>query len=562
MIPVCRTALLLLFCAAVVPALALEQGAQTGPPLNQQFPGPNGLANFRKIVSGEFTGNLSRDAVVMDADSPRLLVAPEYFDTSIGTGNPANDIAVLSGAVPGKDLLVTAESDGLKLYERMSATSSWSITVVRDASTAWANAALVAVGDVNGDGLPDIVGVPANKRDLLFLYGSGGTNFTTGPTLVNPAQTIHQLLLMNWTNTNDTANSVEPVFFSNLGWAIREDSGVWRKSVSWSSSLVRGVVLSGQGGATDRLVTTAVFNGTDRLSICDVNGTEGPYNLGALGIVALASGDMSGPTPDGDADLVLSTNTDRDLRVYENLSPSATTFDFATPAKFRFGPVTRNPAYNQAGLTLGDFDCNGRMDVLAPAQGDPNPAPTGTWGSIALVRMDTSHQSKLPNISNCQLVTTTTPHSIKLTFDHPTTLIPANQPGDQRKIYVGIYRTPDLGLPTLEERVAWDRIDVPGPILHQTWSFNLPPEFTLEGSEDLFSVVAYQVVVNNGVVVGRGPANTALVVPGSNMLIVDASSDTHTTAIIHREHDGIPVDGSFDQGPIVPPPARDKEPKE
>lgn len=566
-----RTGLILLGCALVSPLFAFHEYGQQGPPLNQQFPGPNGLADFRKVVSGEFTGNKTRDAVVMDLDSPRLLVSPEFFDTSIGTGFAANDIAVLSGAVPGKDLLVTVEAGGLKLYERMSETSSWNITTVRDENSPWANAAFVAVGDVNGDGCPDIVGVAANKRDLLYVYGNCSLTFPTDTTVVNPAQTIHQLLLMNWTDASDnTPATVEAVFYSNLGWAIREDDGVFLKWVNWSLSPIYGVVLDVPGPGPDRLINNLVFGGTDRISIQDETRTEGPFNLGALGIVGMATGDMTSP-PDGDIDLVLSTRTDRDLLIYENQSPLLTTFAFTTPAKFAFGPSNRNPARNQTGpegITVGDFNCDGRMDVLAPAQGNQNPSPLGPFGCIALIRPDPGWTGYLCKISAGHYIVgdpqNNVPDRIRLTFDGPTRPALQAVPGSGQvaELLINLYYCSGLGQPPALVPVV-GRIDIP-PFsgAHEEWTFDLPANYSVSSSTDFFAVVAYQRVALDGVTIARLAALAGWVSPGPNMYIADNCKDTVAVVGLLEWPHSEPISASWDQGPTVPSAAAEQEPKE
>jgi hypothetical protein len=554
-----RTALILVGCTLVLPLLAFEQGQQTGPPLNQQYPGADGLANFRKVVSGEFTGDVSRDAVFMDLNNPTMKVSPEFFDTWIGTGSPANDIAVLSGAIPGKDLLVAVEADGLKLYERNGFTA-WNVTTVRDASSPWANAWRVAVGDVNGDGCPDIVGVAANKRDLLYLYGNCGTTFTTGPTVVNPTQVIYQLLLINWTNTNDTPGTVEAAIFSNLGWAVREDNGVWRKSVSWTASPSYGVVMKGSGAGPDRMITTAVFQGTDRLSICDEIRTEGPYNLGALGIVGMATGDMTSPTPDGDVDLILTTNTSKDALLYENQSPSQTTFNFATPAHFPYGPSNRNPALNQSGpegITVGDFDGDGFLDAAVPAQGDANPGPLGVYGSTALIRPNTNYVLYRCSVDDPVEILSedpgVLPNRIRLSFHAPS--IPYQPTGGQvLDILVNVYYSSALGAPPDLMPYATAHISMPAANQVQFFTFDLPLGYSFANSTALFSLVAYQELTLNNVMVRKGPALTGMINPQHNLSISDFTHDTQDVLnVAGTEHEETPGSGSWDGGPTVPP---------
>jgi hypothetical protein len=565
-----RNSLILLGCTLVPPLLAFQQGVQPGDALNQQYPGPLGLANFRKIVSGEFNGNLSRDAVVMNLDSPRLRLSAEYLDTSIGTGSPANDIAVLSGAVAGKDLLVTVEAGGLKLYERTSATSSWNITTVRDASSPWANAWRVAVGDVNGDGCPDIVGVAANKRDLLYLYGTCGLTFTTGPTVVNPAQTIHQLLLMNWTNTADEANNtVEAVFFSNAGWGVQEANGTFRKWVNWTYSLSYGVVMDEPGTGPDRVITTALFAGTDRLSINDETRTEGPYNLGSLGIVAMATGSMTATGTDTDIDLVLTTNTDRDLRIYENQSAS-TTFDFATPTKFPFGPWNRIPSQNLTGpegITVGDFDSDGRMDVLAPAQGKPSPGPGGPWGCVPLIRPSTGYFNYQCQIDDPRLIPSLNPgvlpDKVRLTFHPPyTPLLPPPNSGQVLDILINVYDSAGLGSPPSLSPYVTAHIPVPPAQGFQYFIFELPLGYSLANSTGLFSLVAFQELTLNGVMVDRAPATTGMLNPDPNLPVTNVTKDTTQWFGMHREHEETPASGAWDVGPTVPPVPDENEPQE
>ena len=560
-----RTGLLLLGCLLVSPIRAFEQGAQqSGPPLNQQFPGPEGLADFRKIVSGEFNGNKSLDAVVMDLDWPMYRSSEEYMDTWISTGNSANDIAVLSGAVPGKDLLVTVEAGGLKLYERVTETSSWNETILFDENSLWANAALVAIGEVNGDGYTDIVGVSANHRDLLFAWGtSDPLDFDLGLTLVNPAQIIHQIVLVNWKETGDDPNTDEIAFYSNLGWAVREYTGAWLKWVNWTSSLVRGVELPGAANEPGRLANIALFAGTDRLTIQSETGNEGPYNLGAIGVVGMAAGDMTTPAPDGDIDLVLTTNTDRDVRIYECQS-SVPTFDVASPLKFKFGPANRNTQLQEAGVALGDYDRDGRLDILAPAQGDPNPGQAGAWGCIPLIRTYGGYEMYQFEIDGPAFIPSSNPgvepDQIRLTFHGASTRLEPG-PGQVRTNLVQIFYAPALGTPPDLIPYAVDHLPVPPITGFQYLVFDLPLGYSLETSTGVFSIVAFQAITQDGVIVDRAPATTCMVNPNPNLPITQNTKDTLYSFFVDWGEE-IPPAGGVDVGPPVPPFPPEEEPKE
>src|SRR5262245_12357090 len=168
-----------LFLGATFVVLGLAEIAQTvGPPIDQVYPGPLGMANFGKIISGEFTGDLKRDAVVMDDSQPKLLVAPETYDTAIDVGGPANDIATLSGVLPGKDCVLTVSAAGLLRYERNSANGTWIVTTLRDSASSWGGARKVAVGHVAGTSLSDIVGIAADGRTVLIEYANFDGSYT------------------------------------------------------------------------------------------------------------------------------------------------------------------------------------------------------------------------------------------------------------------------------------------------------------------------------------------------------------------------------------------------
>src|SRR6185369_13292006 len=193
-----RTDLLLLACTLLSPSpvFAEQHAPQSSPPLNQQYPGPNGLANFRKIVSGEFDPNLRADAAFLDLNTLISCRSASLFDSRVTVATNVNDVAVLSSAVLGKDLLVTVGTGGLIIHQHVSSAPYWSHTVVADGNSIWNEAAYVACGDVNGDGYIDIVGVLQNKRDIsVYLGGSNPLTPTAGTTWVNPNQTINQFRL-------------------------------------------------------------------------------------------------------------------------------------------------------------------------------------------------------------------------------------------------------------------------------------------------------------------------------------------------------------------------------
>ena len=161
-----------------------QHNGQTGVSLSELYPGPLQDAAFGEILAGEFTGDLQLDAIVMDGLEPKLSVAPEIFVSAVGTGLAASAIAVLGGVVPGKDLLVAADQNGLHLLERDSAQGQWITTTLFDGSSAWAGAIELAVGDLDGLEGSDIAALNAAGNQVLQAFGAGDGTFVEGTPIV------------------------------------------------------------------------------------------------------------------------------------------------------------------------------------------------------------------------------------------------------------------------------------------------------------------------------------------------------------------------------------------
>lgn len=318
---------------------------------------------FGKALAGELTGDLSLDAVVMDDGHPALLITPEVFNTRI-LGPAVNDMALYRFAGATVDSLLVVDSTGLRRldYEETETTAEWAATTI---DTGWADARVVRTGNVGFTAYADVVGLAStstNAKQVLVKYGnsSGGfvnaNGFTTGGD-------AYDVVLFDY--DGDTSHDLEIAVFTTWGIEVYGPTGTPLDFLAWSGAPLIGAVLD--GASYDRLVYIDLVSSDQILGIFDKYGDEGPYDLDDSGIVSAAAGDADG---DGDDDLFLGATSDTAFLYLENLTGGATTFDPFNAPWVWFGNQDRDPSGNAAGIAPGDFDGDGDLDVLAPAQGD------------------------------------------------------------------------------------------------------------------------------------------------------------------------------------------------
>lgn len=552
------TTLVLLAATATTISWA-HQGTRTGPPLNQLIPGPLAHANFGKIISGDFTGDLKRDAVLMDGSQPKLLVTPEVHASAIAMGGPANDIAVISGFVPGRDSVLAVSSAGLLRYERNSPAPSWTTTPIRGPGSNWTAALAVASGRLNANGGPDIAGVSANGHDILILYGQANGSFISGATFSANGQNIYGLFLLNWREAGDTAGTDEIAVLSSYGVEIYEPNGTPLAGIAWTHPLM-GTVINDQGTVLQRLAMVSPVSGTDQWYVFGSVKCEGPVAMGPACTVSMAAGDADN---DGDSEVFLGVNNERVFKELPNHSPEAMTFDVTNPVRYSYGPSLRNPALNRAGLAPADFDCDGSLDVLAPAQGDLI-SPVVVTGTVPLVSVGlTSPSAYRTSVSSAELIEVQgVPDRIELTLKDPGTRLTA-EPNSEVKFSVMVWYTADLTSRTLGAPIQAELVSLPGlPGGTTTFSLKLPGGYSISTDPALFSVVIRQVVVTAtpSAVVKVAPAYIGIVAGGSSWPVLRDAGDTLVYEFVMGEDPTETPDGGVAVGPTVPGVNDDIEP--
>ena len=448
---------------ALAPVLSAQHVDQAPPPpLSQAYPGPLKDAVFGKVIAGEFNGDLSLDAVVMDGTEPVLMISPEVFESAVRTDLSVNDIATLSGVLPGKDLLVTVSDSGLQLHERDSALATWKTPIVlHDGQSAWGDAIAVAVGDLDGDGDQDIAGIASDGQTILTeLQVSGGT-FATGATFTS-APVAYDILLCNWVEQPAASGSLEIALLAYGALEVYDSSGGQLASAPAPGPMLATVIADSPNPVDlQRLATVTQAYGRDWLTVGGSLGSEGPFDLGPSTVVSIAAGNVDydlGP------ELFFGTDSLTSVVMLDYSQFNNPTFDHQAPVLLPIGPGTQDPSLNGAGLALADFDQDGNSDLIAPVQGDLT-VPRETHGTVDLVDVAAMH-----NVAWADLRAPIAsvegyffdPRELHVTFEASPDAFSSGVHDVQ--LQVTVWRTPSFGEPTapLPYRTA-QLLDVPEP---------------------------------------------------------------------------------------------------
>ncbi len=544
-----------------------EVGTQTGPPLSQAYPTVLSNAQFGKIVSGDFTGDRKVDAVVMNGSQPLLLVTPEVHTTSIKAGGPANDIAVLSGVVPGKALLLAVSSTGLTSHERDSVNHVWNPTTI-SGSSPWLGALRVAVGALSTAGHQDIAGIAANGHDVLTLYETGG-QYTAGTTFSAIGQNVYGLFLLNWRDVEaqDTANTDEIALFSNYGVEVYEPNGTLVGSQPWTWPLL-GTVIDDQGTPLQRLAMISPVSGIDKFYVFGSVKSEGPFNLGTACAVSMASGDAD---EDGDSDVFVVVNNENKVKKYTSSSGDTITFH-SPPVKYAYGPQNRDPIHNFSTPAIADFNGDGRVDLLAPVSGWHQGTQI-VQGMLAFLQID----QPTPNPYCTTLSDGTLIQKADGTFDLvfyitvPTNHLLAVPPNSNAKVKfsVMLWHSANLNARTDLDPYSASLLSLPDPLPPDGSSIelrlNLPSTYIMHSAPDVWPLVIRQVVVTNtdpGDVLATGPAYVGLIAGGTTWDIIKEAGDVVIRGLITGLGPPTTPEGGVGSGPAVPSPDDDEEPRD
>lgn len=299
-------------------------------------------------------------------------------------------VTTYANAVAAADLDGDGRTDlvgGTGVYQDGSATPGYASVVRQTTAGAYAAPARyglgadpisVAVGDLNGDGRPDLAVTNAASGTLTLLMQSATTagTFSAGPTLTTGTTTPLDVALgdLNQDGRADVAVAASGTNAVMLFFQSATTAGTFSTAQSLTvSGDPRAIVLGDFSGSgrTDMAVATA----SNTVALMLQNASPGTFSAGAVlavgsSPVALRAADLGGT---GRLDLITANyrgGIGNGMSVLRQTAPGT----FATAVAYDTGD------YYATGLGVGDLNGDGRPDVAVACAGVP-----GDPGSVALL---------------------------------------------------------------------------------------------------------------------------------------------------------------------------------
>ena len=332
---------------------------------------PAGSGSFEEVGHGDFDGDGFTDVVTRRGQDLEVFLAPGSLAAPLSSFSTPGAFTVAHDPALLRDVLIVAETSGLKRYAFDLTTKAWSATVLSSA-TSWSNAAFLTARPQSG--LADqIVGVMSGSSVVRAMTNLGGGYVEEPLPIASTPQAILGLEAFD-----------------------QDGDGVYELALMHTGSVSRPKAIGAAGSETWSVLDTTSFAGLlcvdiargaqttggahwlgwllrDSGGICHVavlsnEPPVGPTLIGSQQIVRIAAGDWTG---DGADDLVLSWRVDQRFGVLSNVGTTNAAFD---PLVLQTFDLTTTPGAafptNSAEPVFADLDNDADLDIGLCVQGD------------------------------------------------------------------------------------------------------------------------------------------------------------------------------------------------
>ncbi|MEM7311194.1 MAG: hypothetical protein AAF682_31290 [Planctomycetota bacterium] len=363
--------------ALLLPAFALPIAAQVSFPLADarsiSWPsGTTGPLNMGRAAVAELTGDKHLEFLIQHGNSLSFAygvsIHSHVGDVSVPELSSINDFTIMPGALPdGRDeIVLVGPEGGYRLALDYDEPTDFEARVFSDST--WNGAQRVEYGDINRDGLPDLVGIGFAGNLLVKL---GPLSDGQPPFTATLGVSVDDLVPIDWTDTDSPDYLEIAAAVPGVGIVIYNAFGVPLQIFPATIANAQLQVFRQDGYAFDRLAMLYDLNATQYLGVVHApNVNDFPENLGPAGTYgSFAAGDID---DDGDDDVVVTREDMVLARVFFNQSdgnpPTLQTFDTG-------GGASEDNSLTGVGASvisqlwepvLADVDRDGDLDLLAP----------------------------------------------------------------------------------------------------------------------------------------------------------------------------------------------------
>ena len=352
--------------AAISPALA--QISSPPDSYSIAFRAANSHEQTTRIVSGEFNSDGVLDFAMLQGQQVSVAFDPGFVEASAVLPDLYRDIASHSrtGHAERADLIGVG-SAGLQRGAWNHATNGFQMDEAIDTAAypllhaAWIGATKVRSGQINGDSVPDLVGIGSDMKTLLLAMGSDGGFVppASGFPVVEAAGVVLDLTVLD----HDGDGLGELLVLSEWGLEVFDTDLTLLHSFQVSSTEGHVETVRSQGSAEERAAWLRTLPSGDRhLWIIDGQpfGVNQIIDVTSLMASAITSGRFDG---NASSDIAITDSTGAAIRILKQRVDGTFAINGADMSTV---VIDNLPATDLMTPTaFGDIDADGDLDVLA-----------------------------------------------------------------------------------------------------------------------------------------------------------------------------------------------------